>query len=99
MCVRARARGRGLAGSPESGGGCPGSRRRPGVEVGVEESDLGGGEAWSGVGLAGAMPGEKPRWKSAHLRCVGAPGGRTAGGWSLFFILGLEVPRNNIICS
>ena len=44
------------------------------MKVGVEGSDPGGGETWCGCG-AGAMAGEKARWKSAHLGCVGRPRG------------------------
>lgn len=72
-CVCARAPG--VAGSLASRGGeAPGRRRRPRMEVGVEGSDPGGGETWCGCG-AGAMAGEKARWKSAHLGCVGRPRG------------------------
>lgn len=50
------------------------------MEVGVEESDVWrslipvAGKRGVVVELAGAMPGEKARWKSAHLGCVGRPG-------------------------
>lgn len=56
-----------------------------------------------GVGWVGAMHGERTRWKSAHLGEGGEEEGleerETAGNPSLFFILGLKVLRNHVICS
>lgn len=70
-CVCARAPG---ARWRVGAGRRPGRRRRPRIEVGVEESDPCGGGTWCGCG-AGAMAGEKARWKSAHLGCRGRPRG------------------------
>ena len=76
VCARPGSRARWRIGA----GRRQGRRRRPRMEVGVEESDVWrslipvAGKRGVVVELAGAMPGEKARWKSAHLGCVGRPG-------------------------
>ena len=71
----------------------------------MEESDPGGGETWCGCGI-----GWGDAWGQGQVE-VCAPGvcgeageggleeGEAAGNWSLFIVLGLEVLRNNVICS
>lgn len=66
------------------------------------ESHPGGGgkRGWCGIGWSDAR-----REDAVEASTPGGCGwpareeGETAGSWSLFFILGVEVLRNNVICS
>lgn len=96
MCARAL----GVAGSQARRGRGRG-QRRPRVEVGVESDPGGGGNAvWCGIGWSVAWGEDEVEVRTPGVVVEGVRRGReTSGNPSLFFILGLEVLKNNVICS